>query len=198
MNFFFQISLKLNKTFENNFVEIHQKDQSKMNNQWKYREVEYVSPPGLFHERYLTSLILKKIKRRNYHCDESNSVQVTKCLDDFYMRKLNCSFPWLQMTQHLNLQKCWNNHYIEDLKKLMRNVSKIREKHSEEVQQCLSPNCVRTKWKTLKYEKFNYSDPGMVNFVIDSSLVNYFQFKKQTNICILDSQSSNKKNFRLK
>ena len=170
---FFQIHFKLNKTFDNNFVEIHQKDQSKLKYKLKYSDQQYLNPQDMYHEKYLASLREIKLKRRNYNCDESNSVQLAKCLDEFYMKKLNCSFPWLQ-TEQLNLQKCWNNHYIDDLKKLMKNVSKIHEERSEEVEQCLTPNCVMTKWKTLKYEKFqmkSYDESGMVDFIIDSSQV---------------------------
>ena len=161
----------MNQTFPSNFDELHQKGQSKLNYKLKYSNTQWLNPPNVLHERYLASLMQIKIKRRNYNCDESNSVQLTKCLDEFYMKKLNCSFPWLQ-TEFLNLQKCWKNHYIDDLKKLLKNVSKIYGKHSEEVEQCLTPNCVTTKWKTVKHEKFTgYGEEFMVNLIIDSSLV---------------------------
>ena len=166
--------LKLNKSLGSYFYELHQKSNSKMNNKWKYFDVQYINELNITHETYLVSSIQKKIKSRNYNCDESNTVQITKCMDEFYMKEMNCSFPWLH-AEYLNLQKCWKNHNIDDLKNLVKKVSKIHENHSEEVEKCLTPNCIMTKWKTKKYVKFKYVEDS-VNFIIDSSMVMELSF----------------------
>ena len=170
---FSQIQLHLNKTFATSFIELHQKKQSKMNHKWKYSNLQYYIDPTLMEDTYLLSAIQKKVKTRNYTCDESNTIEVTNCLDEFYMKQLKCSFPWLQ-TEFQDLKKCWNKHYIDDLKELVKNVSKINSKHSKEVEQCLVPNCVTTNWKTLKTAKMEYEE-SVVNFIIDSSTVKKFK-----------------------
>ena len=172
----------MNKTYNaTSFIELHQRNQSKMNHRWKYSNLQYYTDPTIAQDRYLISSIQKKVKTRNYTCDESNAIQVTNCLDEYYMKQLNCSFPWLQTEFH-DLKKCWSNHYIDDLKKLVTNVSKINIKHLEEVEHCLVPNCVTTKWKTLKKEKME-SEESVANFIIDSTMVNYNFFQKSLSIC---------------
>ena len=172
-----QIRLHLNKTNNaNSFFEVHQRNQSKMNQKWKYSNLQYYLDPTVAQDTYLTSSIQKKVKTRNYTCDESNTIQVTNCLDEYYMKQLNCSFPWIK-TEFQDLKMCWSKHYIDDLKELVKNVSKIHVKHSEEVEHCLVPNCVTTKWKTLKKEKME-SEECMANFIIDSTMVNYDFFSK--------------------
>ena len=93
---FLQIHLHLNKTFATSFIELHQKNQSKMNHKWKYSNLQYYIDPTLMEDTYLISSIQKKVKTRNYTCDESNTIEVTNCLDEFYMKQLKCSFPWLE------------------------------------------------------------------------------------------------------
>ena len=174
---FLQIRLHLNKTYNAKcFFELHQINQSKMNQKWKYSNLQYYLDPTIAQDTYLTSSIQKKVKTRNYTCDESNTIRVTNCLDKYYMKQLNCSFPW-QQTEFQDLKMCWSKHYIDDLKELVKNVSKINVKHSEEVEQCLVPNCVTTKWKTLKKEKME-SEESMANFIIDSTMVNNIFFSK--------------------
>ena len=70
--------------------------------------------------------------------------------------------------------KHWNDDNNKTLLSLYLLVSKINSKHSEEVEQCLVPKCVTKKWKTLKTAKMKYEE-SVVNFIIDSSTVIFFQ-----------------------
>ena len=162
-----------NNTFEMNMIELHQRNQSKMNHKWKYSNLQYAKP-NVWQDSFLVSSTHKTIKTRKYNCNELNTVQVTKCLDEFYMKELNCSFPWLQ-TEFMNLPKCWSKHYIDDLKTLIKNVSKVHGKHSEKVENCLIPNCLTTNWKTSKHFNIDSKDKSWFTLIIDSSMVKKFK-----------------------
>ena len=46
-----------------------------------------------------------------------------QCLNDLYMNKLNCTFPWIKSNDE-SLQKCGSQYYIQDLIDLIANVAK--------------------------------------------------------------------------
>ena len=62
-------------------------NQSKMNHKWKYSNLQYAKP-NVWQDSFLVSSTHKTIKTRKYNCNELNTVQVTKCLDD-KLKKLN-------------------------------------------------------------------------------------------------------------
>ena len=79
------------------FLEVHTKNQSKMNYRWSSHDLLHFKD-NKWDDYYLETTIKRKIKTKNYECYESNDMEQTKCLDDFYMSKLNCSFPWIEST----------------------------------------------------------------------------------------------------
>ena len=79
------------------FLEIHTKNQSKMNYRWSSHDLLHFKD-NKWDDYYLETNIKRKIKTKNYECYESNDMEQTKCLDDFYMSKLNCTFPWIEST----------------------------------------------------------------------------------------------------
>ena len=126
-------------------VERHSRNQSYMNQRWTWHSVDYIKPEKWI-EHYLEATITKKINTKHYECNESNDIQMTSCLDEFYMSKMNCSFPWLK-SYFGSLEKCANKHYIGDLKALIDFVVAKGEFHRDS-KKCLVPNCVATKWKS--------------------------------------------------
>ena len=103
-------------------AELHTKDHSKMNQVWSLHDLYWFKegiPIGYFMELSLKT----KIKTKNYNCYENNDMKQTKCLDDFYMNKLNCTFPWIKSKDE-SRQKCGSQHYIKDLVDLIDDVVK--------------------------------------------------------------------------
>ena len=77
-------------------VELQSKDQSRMNQRYSFHDL-YPVINGTRKRYYLEPLLNKKINTRHYKCDEENNHEQTKCLNYFYMSKLNCTFPWLEL-----------------------------------------------------------------------------------------------------
>ena len=61
-------------------------------------------------------------KLRNMADEEEKYVEPTDCLNNFYMSKLNCTFPWLESTIQVQ-EKCGSKHFIKDLIDLIDDVS---------------------------------------------------------------------------
>ena len=162
-----------------------------MNQRYSFHDL-YPVVNGSIKRYYLEPIINRKINTRNYKCYEENNVEQTKCLNHFYMSKLNCTFPWLKSTRQ-SLEKCGSKHLIKDLVNLIDNVSigkyynnffwfgsfiivfftSDHYDHSNEVESCLIPNCHTTIWK---FGRFGLSPTpsgnrqrARLNFVFDSN-----------------------------
>ena len=94
-------------------IETHSKDQSVMNQIFSWQNVNTIKP-GMTSSRYWNAVIRKKTKTHKYACHENNSMKVTECYDEFYMRKLGCSFPWFTNYEG-TLPTCSFNNYISTL-----------------------------------------------------------------------------------
>ena len=105
--------------FDQTFVELQSRDPSRMNQGiWdSHRIID-----GSRKNNYIEPTVIRKIKTKNYNCYEERYVEHTKCLNNFYMSKLNCTFPWLESTKQSE-EKCGANHFIKDLFDLIDNVS---------------------------------------------------------------------------
>ena len=103
-------------------AELHAKDQSKMNQVWSLHDL-YWFKKGLAVDYFVKHFQITKIKTKKYNCYESIDMKQTKCLDDFYMHKLNCTFPWIMSTDR-SQTKCHSQHYIQDLVDLIDDVVK--------------------------------------------------------------------------
>ena len=136
-----------------------------MNQGWKVHNIEYAMS-NKWIDYYLEASITKKIKTKNYDCNVSNNMQMTKCLNEVYMSKLNCSFPWLKYPFG-TLEKCGNKHYIDDLKDLIDHVVNS-DGILADAEKCIIPNCVTTKWNTKKHT-FDFNGSWHTTF-IDSDL----------------------------
>ena len=118
----FEIAKKLSvDKMEEIQVELQSKNQSRMNERYSFHDL-YPVVNGSIKRYYLEPIINRKINTRNYKCYEENNVEQTKCLNHFYMSKLNCTFPWLKSTRQ-SLEKCGSKHLIKDLVNLIDKVS---------------------------------------------------------------------------
>ena len=82
----------------------------------------YETKPDTMEMYFVEPTLIRKIKTKNYNCYEENYVEQTKCLNNFYMSKLNCTFPWLESTKQ-SQEKCGSKHFIKDLVDLILDVS---------------------------------------------------------------------------
>ena len=74
-------------------------------------------------EYFMEPTLQTKMKTKNYNCNEEEKyVEPTDCLNNFYMSKLNCTFPWLESTIQIQ-EKCGSKHFIRDLINLIDDVS---------------------------------------------------------------------------
>ena len=103
-------------------AELHTKDQSKMNQVWSVHDL-YWFKEGIAVEYFVKHSLITKIKTKEFNCYESIDMKQTKCLDEFYMNKLNCTFPWIKSTD-MSRTKCHTQHYIQDLVDLIDDVVK--------------------------------------------------------------------------
>ena len=103
------------------FVELHSKHQSRMNQGYSYHDL-YRIKDGTREEYFLEPTLKRKIKTRNYNCYEETYMEQNKCLNHFYMSKLNCTFPWLESAEQ-SQEKCGSKHLIKDLVDLIEDVS---------------------------------------------------------------------------
>ena len=106
------------------FVELHSKGQSRMNQGYPLHDF-YLVTEDTVEEYYMEPIIKRKIKTRNHDCyDKERYIEQTECLNNFYMSKLNCTFPWLESILKESQEKCGPKHFIKDLIDLIENVSK--------------------------------------------------------------------------
>ena len=148
-------------------IEIHSRGQSFMNQKWKWHFIEFAKP-NTWIDYYLEESVMKKIKTKHYNCNESNNIQMTNCLNEFYMSKLNCSFPWLK-SNFGSLEKCGNKHYIGDLIALIDNVVMDGKFHPDS-KRCLVPNCETIKWKSKQHTFIHPNKESWYMSYIDSNL----------------------------
>ena len=81
---------------------------------------------GTVEEHFMEPTLKMKINAGNYSCyDEQKYMEQTKCINNFYMSKLNCTFPWLPAKESTKQshEQCGSKHYIKDLVNLINEVS---------------------------------------------------------------------------
>ena len=121
----FKIGFQLNVSKISGYdivVEVHPRGQSKMNYGWSYFDF-YRSKNGSWNEYYIEPIIETKIKTENHNCYQESDMNQANCFNDFYMSKLNCSFPWLP-SSNVTREQCANKHFIKDLVDLIDGVIK--------------------------------------------------------------------------
>ena len=64
-------------------LELHAEGQSKMNQRYSYHDF-YRFKDSELKQYFIEPSLKKKIKTKNYNCYETNFMQQTKCLDEFY------------------------------------------------------------------------------------------------------------------
>ena len=88
---------------------------------------------------------------------------MTDCYDDFYMMKLNCSFPWTSFKND-KYAKCGTQQKISDLVNLINEVNMGSQEIMKEIKDfgCNEQNCHQTTWEMSSFQKIILNDkPGL-------------------------------------
>ena len=117
------IGIKLSEEWVDRiYIELHSKGQSRMNQGYSLHDLFSIKESTM-EEYFMEPTLHAKIKTKNYNCNyEKRNLEQTDCLNDFYMSKLNCTFPWLESTRH-SQEICGSKHFIMDLYYLIDDVS---------------------------------------------------------------------------
>ena len=140
-------------------VEIHERDQSKINFALLWENTELIMK-GLFTFNYYQAQITKSLSTKKQPCSV-NRIKYTKCLDMFYMEKLGCFFPWLK-SYNGNLPKCDGSRKVFELVNLIVNVTNYTTgidnlKAYGCMENCETTTWIHTKSNSEKYEIANSS-----------------------------------------
>ena len=88
---------------------------------------------------------------------------MTQCFNEFYMMKLNCSFPWFK-SKNDKYQRCGSKHKVNDLVNIINEVNQGSPDIMEAIEEfgCNEQNCEQTSWEIASWQKINLKEkPGL-------------------------------------
>ena len=88
------------------WFEVHPREESMMNRLYSKSKLNLIYKGKNILLSYHPT-ITRNVNTRYHKCNEDNSNKITSCYDNFYMKKLNCSFPWL-LEKNTNLNNGGN------------------------------------------------------------------------------------------
>ena len=129
-------------------AQIHAKDQSRMSLAVNWKKTNQIDSKMYFKQFY-DARMEKRINTKNCRCSIT-PIKFSKCLDDFLMANLNCSFPWLN-TYSGNLPKCWNKHRVYDLINMIVDITNLTGQMYQKMLDygCIE-NCETISWIEIK------------------------------------------------
>ena len=103
---------------------------------------------------FIQAKIERHVRTKEYPCKEENNVDMTSCYNNFYMMKLNCSFPWITYKTN-DYTKCGVQHKISELVNLINEVNLGTQEIMEEINAfgCNEQNCQQTNWEMSSFQK---------------------------------------------
>ena len=160
-------------------IDVHELFQTMMNQEYSYGMLRELQKRKFIQYHY-KPVINAKVKTKNYQCNEKNSNKFNPCFDEFYMSKLNCSFPWLK-NYNGTLQKCGSKQYIKDFINLITSVAHSRDKYINDLRYhgCDVPNCKTTQWKMTNSEIYDFPKKGL------SIIKFYFEHSSKVSLLLL-------------
>ena len=181
-------------------IEIHDNGHSSLNHNWGWDKVLKLEANGNWqtnsykvisiivafitfydvftYKSFIQAILSKNVHTKKYNCRPDSSFKITNCFDEFYMNKLNCSFPWLK-SYNGPLQKCGSDNYVKDLVKHFGRVYNSDDEITKQLNEfgCTVPNCESITWlETNKIAEQLYEDKSYtkinLNFPSDSKVIN--------------------------
>ena len=156
------------------WFEVHPREESMMNRLYSKSKLNLIYKGKNILLSYHPT-ITRNVNTRYHKCNEDNSIKITSCYDNFYMKKLNCSFPWLVQHKNLNggsgtpkpfdmskspimYKKCGHDHHIDKLVEIIKATSNPNDELTKELEDfgCTIPNCETTEWIEEAYQTFDY------------------------------------------
>ena len=104
-------------------IQVHPKDQSLMNLALLWENTGYLEP-GIQSSKYYHGIVNKRLNTKKYSC-VNHYVKHYQCVDNFLMKQMNCSFPWIK-SYNGSLPNCWANRKVFELVNLMRNLTDFK------------------------------------------------------------------------
>ena len=132
---------------KNLVVQIHAKDQSFMNLALLWENTGYIEP-GIQSSKYYHGIVKKRLNTKKYSCAK-DYVKHYQCVDNFFMKQMNCSFPWIKSYKG-SLPKCWANKKVFELINLIRTITNFKELYQEMLEYGCEMNCETTSWTETK------------------------------------------------
>ena len=122
--------------------------------------------PGNTIQKFFKPKLTKSVNVKSRECRTENDLKMTYCYDNYYMKKLNCSFPWLKNYEG-PLEKCGAFHKTDDLVELIENVTDPQnDMFAKELAEegCSVPNCENLNWIEVKSDTVSTSNKTYTNF----------------------------------
>lgn len=136
--------------FEEFFVQLHEKDQSSVHQLKQGNSIVWFGQKGT----YLTVQMraVNRIRTRRHNCNETGNSTPHQCVNEFYMEKLGCSFPWISYEK---FPKCDN---FSDMERLYNLSVKIANRNSDlweelKSKDCMRESCQQIRWLTVDIVK---------------------------------------------
>ena len=119
------------------YLEKHESGQSSFNYQLSYLEgFNVLHKSEAYAEIPLRTDVLS-LKKSTFDCYEDNSMQKTRCVNQYIADQLGCSLPWYNET---NFDNCEGKQKLEQFRNLSFYIT------SKNLKDCLKPNCKRSHW----------------------------------------------------
>ena len=162
-------------------MELHAKGHSSCNFERQEEQVNWIKGSDGLMAKY-SQESFERLQTRNQKCNEKGTSKPHDCINELYMKMMNCSFPWIE---NHSLPKCESK---QDLATLINLITSGNETVASEYKKmdCSVPNCVKIHWEAFNSknhdEKFKielyfetwdvstiseYRLYGMTNFLSD-------------------------------
>ena len=140
-------------------VEIHEMGQSPHNYDMDQGKVKWFPENSAYVITTGKQIITNKLKSPKMNCHEANSNKQTKCLNEFYAKKLGCTLPWVED----NNAKCTGKGKFIEFKNLSMRVRKSGIKKELIDQGCIIPNCQQQTWTIESNKQWDSSKMNKTN-----------------------------------
>ena len=102
-----------------------------------------------------TTILTTSLKKSKFDCYEDNSMQVTKCINEYIAEQMDCCLPWAKRDcpKQITKDECRGTEKL----KLFRNISfyiSTEHKRALEIKGCFKPNCESKVWKKIYEDRF--------------------------------------------
>ena len=93
-------------------------------------------------------------------------MRTTECYNELYMKKLNCSFPWIKDENQFYV-KCGSNDKIKNLVELANKANIQDSKLMQELKQfgCTIPNCQEVTWRVSSSQNADLGNLSHANLI---------------------------------